>query len=812
MILCLLLLGIGLAGLQAQQRIKVKRLPIDTYEEVGEDEEDFEEPTGADFGTARTGETTDTDEPSSADAEDKEGEDSGTKPVGGCPANTGGANGRMASTEDCEGCNSSPNGSEVITFNKVNNFDVCNSNVTFTANLRNYDATIEASNIRWEGAAVGTGTSINVDLSKNSEKYLQAFICDKSAARVTISTKECSCNSNLNGSEVISFDKVNNFDVCNSNVTFKASLLNYDASIEASDIRWEGAAVGTGASITVDLNKNSEKYLQAFICDKPVSYAGITMKECSCNSNLSGSEVISFDKANNFDVCDGSVTFTASLLNYDASIDPSDIRWIGAAEGTGTSITVDLNKDSEKYLQALVCDKPTAFANIITEECSCNASLNGSEVISFDKANNFDVCDGSVTFTASLLNYDASIDPSDIRWEGAAEGTGASISVEVNKNSEKRLQAFVCDKSASYASISTQECSCNYTLKGNETISFNKTNSFDVCNSNVTFTASLLNYEASTDPSDIRWEGAAEGTGASITVDLNKNSPKYLQAFICGNPVSTAYIKTVGCECDKKPNRKEQMSFDRGNSFSICGDDEITFKATLSKYDASLDVSNIRWGGAAEGTGASVDVTIDKDSPKYIQAFICDKSASVVSLKMLGCIECEGDDLDKKCPKDLEPSDKLKTFMHEWEEFSPILYDSDGSNNCTIGYGHLVHTGKCNGKDARETPYLNKVMKKTEAETLYLKDLYDKGTKYVRIRLAGCKYKLTQAEFDALVDYSYNAGSTSLKTITDVIKSGASKEAIADKIRTTKNKEAGNKNRRRQNADMFTNCNYDSTH
>jgi len=81
--------------LQAQQRIKVKRLPIDTYQAVGEDEEDFEEPTGADFGTARTGETTDTDQPSSADAEDKEGEDSGTKPVGGCPENTGGVNARI---------------------------------------------------------------------------------------------------------------------------------------------------------------------------------------------------------------------------------------------------------------------------------------------------------------------------------------------------------------------------------------------------------------------------------------------------------------------------------------------------------------------------------------------------------------------------------------------------------------------------------------------------------------------------------------------------------------------------------------------
>ena len=104
MILCLLLLGIGLAGLQAQQRIKVKRLPIDTYEAVGEDEEDFEEPTGADFGTARTGETTDTDEPSSADAEDKEGEDSGEKANPKCPNPDGNGNSRMASSEPCDDC------------------------------------------------------------------------------------------------------------------------------------------------------------------------------------------------------------------------------------------------------------------------------------------------------------------------------------------------------------------------------------------------------------------------------------------------------------------------------------------------------------------------------------------------------------------------------------------------------------------------------------------------------------------------------------------------------------------------------------
>jgi len=77
MILSLFLLGIGLAGLQAQQRIKVKNLPFDTFEESSDEEVDFEQPTGADFGTGRIGETTDNaSESSGNDGQDKEGEKS----------------------------------------------------------------------------------------------------------------------------------------------------------------------------------------------------------------------------------------------------------------------------------------------------------------------------------------------------------------------------------------------------------------------------------------------------------------------------------------------------------------------------------------------------------------------------------------------------------------------------------------------------------------------------------------------------------------------------------------------------------------
>ena len=104
-ILCLLLLGIGLAGLQAQQRIKVKRLPIDTYEADYEgDAEGFEEPTGSDFNTGRTGETAPPPSTSTGpvNPEDLEGEksDEGSNP--GCPDPS--SNARVASSDNCGPC------------------------------------------------------------------------------------------------------------------------------------------------------------------------------------------------------------------------------------------------------------------------------------------------------------------------------------------------------------------------------------------------------------------------------------------------------------------------------------------------------------------------------------------------------------------------------------------------------------------------------------------------------------------------------------------------------------------------------------
>lgn len=45
--------------------------------------------------------------------------------------------------------------------------------------------------------------------------------------------------------------------------------------------------------------------------------------------------------------------------------------------------------------------------------------------------------------------------------------------------------------------------------------------------------------------------------------------------------------------------------------------------------------------------------------------------------------------------KSLSLSTQGLDFIKAWEKFSSKLYDTDGANACTIGYGHLVHKGKC---------------------------------------------------------------------------------------------------------------------
>lgn len=57
----------------------------------------------------------------------------------------------------------------------------------------------------------------------------------------------------------------------------------------------------------------------------------------------------------------------------------------------------------------------------------------------------------------------------------------------------------------------------------------------------------------------------------------------------------------------------------------------------------------------------------------------------------------------KKTPSTLTLSDTGARLMRVNEGFKPNPYN-DSAGNCTVGIGHLIHFGKCNG-DATERPY-----------------------------------------------------------------------------------------------------------
>jgi len=101
-------------------------------------------------------------------------------------------------------------------------------------------------------------------------------------------------------------------------------------------------------------------------------------------------------------------------------------------------------------------------------------------------------------------------------------------------------------------------------------------------------------------------------------------------------------------------------------------------------------------------------------------------------------------------PSDLQLSSRGANFIAAYEGYRSTAYN-DAGGHCTIGFGHLIHTGRCTGGDVARWGSLTR----DRAVALLWEDA---ATYAAGVRASLPDTPLSQTEFDALVSLSYNIG------------------------------------------------------
>ena len=107
----------------------------------------------------------------------------------------------------------------------------------------------------------------------------------------------------------------------------------------------------------------------------------------------------------------------------------------------------------------------------------------------------------------------------------------------------------------------------------------------------------------------------------------------------------------------------------------------------------------------------------------------------------------------QQLPANLTLSTSGAAFIAGFEGFRASPYDDPSpARNCTIGYGHLIHSGPCTAADSQNWGSITVQQGQALLQS-------DANTRFVPSLRAGIpSTPLTQAEFDALIDWIYNEG------------------------------------------------------
>jgi lysozyme len=154
-------------------------------------------------------------------------------------------------------------------------------------------------------------------------------------------------------------------------------------------------------------------------------------------------------------------------------------------------------------------------------------------------------------------------------------------------------------------------------------------------------------------------------------------------------------------------------------------------------------------------------------------------------------------------------SNEGQEFVKDHEIFIETLYDDLGPGNgsCTIGYGHKVHDGPCDGR-AEETEFLNGISKPRALE-IFKKDISDAADS-VRLYV---KVPLNKNQFDALVSFVFNTGrGTLIKSDMLRFLNQGQYEKVPEEMMKYESAEGGEapglKTRRQDEADLFSTGDY----